>query len=311
MIEAWLLHSPPVHFWGLMVILAGVAIGSFYTAFRRLRRVRIIEDTPTAKIRSAHQGYVELEGWARMLPGEPIYAPLSNRPCVWYEYTIEHRESTGFGSRRHSRWSKIAHQRSDAIFALEDATGQCVIDPDGAEVIPERVLTWYGHDRTPGASPPGQGALIGPYRFSEKILEPGKPLYAIGLFTTMGEGGGSDSLETETRELILQWKHDQNYLLKRFDLNQDGKIDEKEWRIVRKQAAKEAVKQRLEKPPEPVVNLLKKPLAKDQPFILSAIPQDKLISHFRISSGWIVGVFVLCCGLLAWALKVRLHLALG
>lgn len=291
-----------------MAILGVAAIGSFYTGFRRLHRVRIMEDTPTAKIRSVHQGYVELEGWAKMLPGEPIYAPLSNRSCVWYEYTIEHRESAGLGSRRHTRWSRIEHQRSDAIFALEDSTGQCVIDPEGAEVIPEKVLSWYGDDRTPGASPPGQRVMIGPYRFTEKILEADKSLYVLGLFTTLREGAGSDSLETETRELILRWKHNPNYLLNRFDLNQDGKIDEKEWQIVRKQAAKEAVRQRLEKPAEPVVHVMQKPGAKNQPFILSAIPQEKIISRLRFSTGWIMGLFILCCGLLAWALQVRLHL---
>lgn len=300
-----ILQVPAFKFWFAIAVLAAVALAAFYLAFRRLRRARIIEDTPTAKIRSAPQGFIELEGLTEMLPGVPIYAPLSNRPCVWYEYTIE-RSDNLWHSR--TRWVRIARERSDSIFALEDGTGRCVIDPEGAEVIPQSIQSWYGHDRTPGAVPPGQGAIAGPYRFTEKRIEAGTPLYVLGHFTTLGDSDGDSGLEADTRDLLARWKQNQQSLLKRFDLNRDGKIDAKEWAIVRKQAAKEALRERLEKPAEPTLNVLKKPPISHHPFILSALTEDRIVSRYRHSS-WLTALVSLCCsGLIAWALNVRFQL---
>ncbi|MEQ1815560.1 MAG: E3 ubiquitin--protein ligase, partial [Nitrosomonas sp.] len=62
---------------------------SFYLFVRNWKRLRIIEDTPTAKLRSAHQGYIELEGKGQFVDDQPIYAPLSNHPCLWYRSLIE------------------------------------------------------------------------------------------------------------------------------------------------------------------------------------------------------------------------------
>ena len=69
-------------------LVAGAAF-SAYQAWRNLCVVRLIEDTPAAKIRSAPQGYVEIEGIGRMMDGPPIIAKVSGLPCVWYRYKIE------------------------------------------------------------------------------------------------------------------------------------------------------------------------------------------------------------------------------
>lgn len=55
--------------------LALAAGAAFYFGFRLLRRARLIEDTPSSMIRSAHQGYVELQGWAEPLNDQPLNAP--------------------------------------------------------------------------------------------------------------------------------------------------------------------------------------------------------------------------------------------
>lgn len=43
------------------------ALISFYLFVRNWKRLRIIEDTPTAKLRSAHQGYIELKEKGNLL----------------------------------------------------------------------------------------------------------------------------------------------------------------------------------------------------------------------------------------------------
>ena len=51
------------------LIAGGVA---FWYAWTNLVRKRVMEDMPTAKLRSAHQGYIELQGRAELMDGAPI-----------------------------------------------------------------------------------------------------------------------------------------------------------------------------------------------------------------------------------------------
>ena len=66
---------------GILVITLLIALFALYLGFFGLIRVRRIEDVPTARVRSAPQGYVELIGTAHTLDGEPIIAPLSKKNC--------------------------------------------------------------------------------------------------------------------------------------------------------------------------------------------------------------------------------------
>ncbi|RKZ95376.1 MAG: hypothetical protein DRQ43_05505, partial [Gammaproteobacteria bacterium] len=74
-----------------LVVLAIMCAASLYVIFRYFHRSRMIDDTPTSKIRSAHQGFVELEGEGRLMKGMPIVSPLSNKQCLWYQYSIERK----------------------------------------------------------------------------------------------------------------------------------------------------------------------------------------------------------------------------
>src|SRR3546814_9949400 len=69
--------TSPGGFWTFVSILALCAPLTFWLAFSRLRESRLIQDTPTSRVRSAAQGYVEFEGFARLMPGPPIFSPLS------------------------------------------------------------------------------------------------------------------------------------------------------------------------------------------------------------------------------------------
>lgn len=88
-----ILQAGEGEFWGVAVLLAVLALVAFSGLFRFYRRVRMIEDTPTSKIRSAAQGYVELQGEAESLPGPATVAPLSQLHCLWYRYRVEARRT--------------------------------------------------------------------------------------------------------------------------------------------------------------------------------------------------------------------------
>ena len=104
-----------------LVLAAVLAVAAFVAGLTGLRRVRHIEDVPTARVRSAPQGYVELIGRAHAMDGEPIIAPLSQTPCCWYRFRVERADGKD--------WRTVDSGVSDGIFLLRDETGECVVDP--------------------------------------------------------------------------------------------------------------------------------------------------------------------------------------
>ncbi len=302
----WIDRSAPLHFWGMVAVIGLLMLWFLYRGFSRFRLSRLIEDTPTSLIRSAHQGFVEFEGVAVALPGEPVYAPLSGRECVWYDYTIEHLEDRWQRGSRRTVWTNVEKGSSDGIFALADGTGQCVIDPDGAEIQPSRVMNWQGYERYPYNTPPGHSDFTGPYRYRERLIEPGDRLYAIGWLETQGDST-QKGLADRTRELLQRWKRAPKKMLHRFDLNRDGLIDQREWEIVRRQAEKEALRDQAEEKATEAVHVLRKPLGRNLPFILSTDEQPDIISSYRHQAMLYLGLFVLGCGVLAWAVQQRIN----
>ncbi len=296
-----ILAASPQRFWGGLGLLGIATLGMLYLGFRQLHRARLIEDTPTSRIRSAAQGYVELEGRAVAL-GDPLYAPLSGKPCVWYQYRIDRRQAGLHG--RKQRWVNLEQGVSEAIFGLEDGTGRCVIDPEGAEVYPNCELSWYGRESFPTHTPPGHSDFFGPYRYTERWIAPGDTLYALGWFRTL-EGSCESDLEGAIKAQLKAWKADPQALRQRFDLNRDGQIDAKEWEIVRRQAAREALRAHLRQTPEEAVYLLSRP-PRGEPFLLAGARQPNLIWGYRLrASGALLGFLLGGLGL-AWALWQRL-----
>ncbi len=301
----WARTADPLVFWaGVSALLAAAAVALFF-AFTRWQRLRLVEDVPTAKIRSAPQGYVELVGTARMLPGTPVVAPLTGMHCVWYRYKVERRTST---SRGHARWSTVRSGRSAETFALEDGTGRCIIDPEGAETYPAVKQVWT--DSAPGAVLTG-GGLLGlwaageRYRYTEERILDGETLYAIGELRTLA-GADQGTLKEDVVALLRQWKRSPEYFLKPFDANGDGTIDAQEWEAVRKAAERQALRERAERSREhQPVHLLAKPRTQRLPFLLAARSQERLLKHLRWVSAGLFGTGVALAGAALFLISVR------
>jgi len=296
----------PLAFWVFGIALGTIAVASCYFGINALYRSRLIADMPTSKLRSAAQGYIELQGWAQMMPGEPIYAPVSGIPCVWYSYKVEQTNNSLGGGHG---WTTLESGFSDAIFYLVDSTGQCVVDPDGAEVTPTVKVRWRGNTRRPMFAPEKTSLWSilfpdGPFRYTECRIHEYDALYAIGQFTGVG-GSEQTSIKEATGDLLSLWKRDRSGLLQRFDRNRDGQIDLDEWENVRLAAEKEAISSLRERQQHPEINLLKKPTDK-RTFILSSSSQDRVILVNRRKA--LLGILgFLGFGLvLAWCVKQRL-----
>lgn len=290
-------------FWGVVAVAAVACLAGFYFAFYYWKRVRIIEDAPTAKIRSAHQGYCELEGDGRMMEGEPVLSPLTQQHCLWFRYKIERRESS-HSNRSQTKWRTVKQATSDNFFELADETGSCLVDPEGAEVSCDEKRVWYGNSDWPTAQPPTAGGStfsmgMDRYRYSEWLILPNQPLYAIGEFKTVS-ASDNYSMKDITRDLIRNWKQDKSALLQRFDANKDGQIDEEEWALVRKSAKLHAQAEYRELQKKADIHILQKPDNSQQPFMLSIYPQDQLTKRLRWFAYGALAVFFVAGSVEVW-----------
>jgi len=273
----------------VLIITALLALAALFVAFYYLKRARIIEDTPTSRIRSAAQGYVELVG--PVIGGEAgeLIAPLSQHPCVWYRYKVQrYRESGKKGS-----WHTVQQGTSDAWFQINDGTATCAIDPGGAEVIAEHDRTWYGHQAVPAFASNSDffAAFTNDrYRYVEAVIMPHETIYALGNFHTVGGGRNLPTTQEQVGNVIRQWKQDYDQLLARFDRDGNGQIDMQEWQAVRRAAELEADQQRDKMAQTPAINVLCKSPDRNYPFILSTHSQKRLAQRFRWFSGGLAGL---------------------
>ncbi len=257
-------------------------------------RARMIEDIATSKIRSAAQGYVELIGRADWLPGPDIRAPLSGKNCVWYSYTIEARIGGGWFSRllQRSGWEVLDRGASTELFQLSDDTGACIIDPESAQVYTTTQDVWFGSSQWPegpiGASetvplkPLGinMSMGVGRYRYQERRIACGTELYALGHFDTIGSDYAGD-LSHDVAAILRSWKRDEAFLLRRYDSNKDGQLDEKEWVSVRRDAQILAKEHHKLNATGSTFHTLSETQDKRLPFILATGSPSGLVSRHR------------------------------
>lgn len=270
----------PQQFWIFFTVLALVAVAAAFFGFGRLRESRLIEDTPTSRIRSAAQGYVELEGFARLLPGPQIVSPLSRANCVWWRYQVEHRRSYDDGKQRRSEWETVRKVCSEELFLLADDSGSCIVDPFGAQVLPSLRRRWQG--RTPWpidvpAKTPWFSA--GDYRYSEELVGIGDPLYALGGFRSQSAVVSEDEAR-DVRELLADWKRNHRELLRRFDRSGDGQLSVEEWDAARAAAIAEVRGAQLERSLDPDLHVLHRP-ADGRRFLISTLSQAALAGRLR------------------------------
>jgi hypothetical protein len=263
---------------GLAVSLAATAGGAWWS-LRRLSQARHLLDTPTSKIRSAAQGYVEFYGVLREQADTAIVAPLTGKPCLWWRFRIE--EYCGDGDKR--TWRVVESGRSEGWLLLDDGTGQCLIDPRGAEVRPSSREVWRGNLRHPrGPVKGGWTAWLDSgksYRYTEERLHSGQPLYAIGEFRSSGGGRQGLDLSAAQGAVIREWKGDFAGLLQRFDSDRNGQLDEQEWNRVRLAAQLEAEDRHRQHSQRPAQHHMGKP-GEAQPFILATAGEDELARQF-------------------------------
>jgi hypothetical protein len=214
-----------------MALVAGVFL--FIAGFRDLRRLRLIENTPTAKIRSMAMGLVEVVG---TIEGRSTqHAPFSGRPCAYWQVEIAVRN----GRRR--SWTTIHRRASGRPFFLRDETGVALVYPHGSECHVGHAVEEVAHGLM---LPPCYAdymrenglwmrhvAGLSVMRFRERTLEGGERVYLLGTATprpqalTVSEiqlaATGTDDVRAEplrTRDaevaaVIRRGEHEKTFLI--------------------------------------------------------------------------------------------------
>jgi hypothetical protein len=268
------LHGGSRGAWALCLFLVGV--GSLYGWVLSFRRVRAIADTPTSRVASAAQGYVELFGTAHMHDGHLLTSRLGRLSCVWYRYRIERKAGRD--------WCHVESGASSDTFVLRDATGDCVVDPEGAEVLPQHKHTW----------------ISAPYRFTEWTIREGDAVYALGQFRTLGGADPTTDLNTDVRGLLAEWKRDRVKLLARFDADGNGEIDLDEWAAARAAAHEEVLRKHREIRALPGLHLMSAP-DDGRLYLLSNLEPSSLTGRYR---RWLALHFLLMCSATGASLAV-------
>lgn len=267
--------------------MAGIAVLSFgglVAWLAALKRYRVIADTPTAVLRSAAQGYVELTGICRATGDEDLLRYGKAPPCLWYLATIiEHDRS--FGKSR----TRTRFERSEDTFLIEDGTGECVIDPEDAEVHSAHSTSWR------------EGSTY----FKVSYLLAGDRMYAIGDMRTLRAADGTLDRKADLNALLRAWKQDRAALLQRFDTNGDAEIDLQEWQGAVTAAEREVDAQHRGMRLEPGIHVMRAP-ADGRPFLLSNREPDDLRQRYKWWAWCHLGVFVAAS---VWGLTLLLNRA--
>jgi hypothetical protein len=127
--------EPKLISYALIGLIVGIVL--FIYGFIWLKQKRLIEDTPTSKIRSIAMGLVEIFGeviaWQKTMKG-----PLSQKDCVYYKYSVEEYRRQG----KNSRWVTISANSESAPFYLKDDTGKVLVEPKQAKINVEPSLSF-------------------------------------------------------------------------------------------------------------------------------------------------------------------------
>ena len=178
----WLFSGDDAVIWAVVGFVLGFFV--FIRGFRMLQRKRLILDTPTAHVRSAAIGLVELNGLA--MGPHTITSPITQRPCFYYRTAVWKE----VGSAKNRHWEQKVDERFHVPFFLQDETGMVLIDPNGAEMdihcdfkaeynhsmfsstgVPPRVAEFAGRTGV---------ALDDNVRVEEYCLKPRNALYILG-----------------------------------------------------------------------------------------------------------------------------------
>jgi len=193
--EAYGMNNESSASFGIPALGAALALVCLGFALRTGRRQRLVASLPTSKTTGVFMGLVEVRGTAEA--EQPLVSRLTESRCVWYRWQVEESwsrrvtetDTDGAGetrtrTRTESGWTTVAEGGEEAPFYLRDDCGAIRIQPAGAKIEPQTVVSrTCGPTDTMyyGKGPPG-GVSNSDHRrrFVERAIPLHAPLFVAG-----------------------------------------------------------------------------------------------------------------------------------
>ncbi|MBK1700505.1 GIDE domain-containing protein [Thiococcus pfennigii] len=292
------IEADPEGFWSFALIVSVIAVIALYQGLNAFWRLRLVLDTPRARIRSAPQGYVELCGRAASHHA-PLVGPLTGLPCVWYRYRVQKEQRSG----RNSRWVTVDQGTSEEPFLIDDGTGRCLVEPAGAATTCRTVDRWHGARRDTPKPARSSWFASGRYRFTEERIFAGEETYVLGRLETPRRG--TAERDRLVRHLLRTWKRDPARMAK-LTRPADGQIDLAAWEALREQARRIAEQAEARLASAPTLSRVTRSTDPRQPYLISTLGELALLGRLRWQALGGTAGFMLLAGGVAFALTARL-----
>ncbi len=252
-----------------------MAACAFLLWLRAYRRLRVVADVPTSTIAAAAQGYTELHGQVAEAPGHALVGHLTRTPCVWYRYFWSRPGKNGKGDEG----------ELGVPFILRDATGECLINTEHAEVICDRCETWSD----------GLSLTL----FHEWSIRIGDPVYAIGYFSSDGAAVEAH-VNLKVACALAAKERDAEAHVARYDANRDGKVDRQETSLAREALRRDTMQQyaaqggahALIRPPD------------GRPFLVIGADHARIVRRYRLLTLAHLCVFFISLGFAGYAWSI-------
>ncbi len=232
------------------VALLVIGGGLVWSAIRRQRKIREVEDLASSKVDSAAQGLTELQGFAWSKVAGP--KSLEGHELVYYSFQLQKQVKEGSGKNRKTTWRTVFSRGHFQPFYLIDATGLVVVDPARGEFLIDEHKTrdwtflspveknFYLTNvvQTPVADFPPSNFLFGlfssKFRIVENDLKEGSPVYVKGDFRTEAEYTAKvkvSGLSKFYAQVFNEQSRSARNINVLLDTNKDGKISHREMMI--------------------------------------------------------------------------------
>lgn len=154
-------------------------------------------DVPISETGFVHEGPVQVTGEAQPVD-DPLVGLFSGEPCLAYTVSVQERR---WGSRT-SMSVPIATDVAATRFTVDDGSGEVLVDPSAADVLPVHPSAIFARDVTLHVagedSPPdavresfddlGIGPSATDRTYREAHIQPGDEVYVVGSVQSVGYG---------------------------------------------------------------------------------------------------------------------------
>ncbi len=284
----------------VLCVLGGTFL---YSAIKKQKRLRKIQDTQRSKVASAPQGFVEIEGFAWP------YTETVNLSCglkaVYHSLEIQRYEKRG----KSSQWVTFLKKNHEVPFYVFDGTGAVLVVPSGCEfeldggktrnwgaiekTDQERIIHLLG-SQSSSFNPDNKflGLFSDKYRVIENEIYVGGTVYIHGVLApTIGQNknvvllGLTNFLQSVFDENSKNLKNKNTDL----DKNRDGKISAEESQIGYATLAKLSIeKKNEENVPEKAYQVYGTMLSDQQHQLLIADLHERYLAHRLGSPIWLL-----------------------